>query len=134
MNKKLAVVLVIVAFLAGAIGGATGTNYFWKRFMNTFYSTSLAEEIGTDVVLLNQLRANNVTNAADFLEIRLNGSLVGLGVYLQNIPESRRDPTQVGILGQAKEYRSKFPYKDSFPLGDQMISNAFSLVNMKTNK
>lgn len=134
MSKKLAIVLIVVAFLVGAIGGAVGTNYFWKRFMNTFYSTSLAAQTGMDVSLLKQLRANNVTNAIDLLEIELDGSVVGLGVYLRDIPESRRDPTHLEILSQAKGYRSKFPHQSSSPLGDQMISNAFSLVNPENKK
>jgi hypothetical protein len=134
MNKKLAIILIIIAFLIGAGGGFFSTNYFWLNFMGKFYSTSLAAQTGIDVHLLNSLRSNNVTNAIDLLEIELDGSVVGLGTYLRDIPESRRDSTQMKILGRAKEYRSKFPHESSSSLGDQMISNAFLLVDVQTNK
>jgi|GEM_PF-2044157 hypothetical protein len=131
MNKKLAICLIVLAFLVGTVGGFMVTNHFWKRFTNVFYSTALAAQTGTDVHLLSWLRSNNVTNTVDLLEIQLDGSVVGLGVYLQNLPESERDPTQVKILQQAKAYRSKFPHKSSSPLGDQMISNIFSSVEIE---
>lgn len=134
MSKKLAIVLIVGAFLIGGFTGFITTNYYWTRFTNTFYSTSLAADIGTDTLLLNSLRTKKLTNAIDLLEVELDGSVIGLGVYLHNLPESSRDPMQLKILQQAKDYRSKFPRKNGFPLSDQMVSNAFSLVSMKTHK
>jgi hypothetical protein len=134
MNKKIAIILIIIAFLIGAGSGFFLTNYFWSNFMGKFYSTSLSAQTGMDVQLLKSLRSNNVTNAIDLLEIELDSSIVGLGVYLNNVPQSKRDSIQIKMLQRAKEYRSQFPYKEDSVLSERMISNAFLLVNVQTNK
>ncbi len=134
MNKKLTIVLIIVAFLVGVVGGGWTVSYFSARSMERFYSITLVAQTGMDVSRLNRLRANNVSKAIEILEIELDGSLVGLGVYLHHIPESLRDPTAIKILQMAKKFRSKFPHKSDDPLSNQMVSNAFSLVEFETNK
>jgi hypothetical protein len=132
MNKKLVIVLIVAAFVVGAIGGGFGISYFWVRFVNKFFVTTEAAQAGIDVSVLNCIRKNDVTNAAELLETELDGSLIGLSAYVESTPKAQRDQMDMKIIQRAKDYRSKFPHENSEPEINQAISNAFLLV--ETNK
>lgn len=134
MSKKLSITLIIVAFLVGMAGGGLGSSYFWGHFVNKFAAMAEAANANFDIATLNQLQANNVTNAIRLMESRLDDSVGSLGFYVGQIPKAKRDPTQMKIIGKAKEYRDKFPYKSGESIIDESVSNAFSLVETKVGE
>lgn len=135
MNKKLAIPLIIVAFILGVIAGGWGISVFWGHLSMGLITKSEAAETSLDVAVLEKLRAHNVTNAIDALEIRLDGSIGELGFYLSGIPKNKRDPQDLKVLQMAKSYREKYPHPHiDYPEIDQMVSNAFLLVEDQINK
>ena len=89
------------------------------------------EEVATDVALLNRIRLNNITNAVDVLETKLDISLGMLSFDFKDIPKTERVEV-LKTIQMAKDYRDKFPHENSHPDLSQAVSNAFSLV--ETNK
>jgi hypothetical protein len=132
MNKKLAIILIVTAFVVGAIGGGWSVGYIFNDITMRLIYTSETKNAATDVALLNRIRSNNVTNAVDVLETDLDGSVGMLGLYLKNIPKTERVEV-LKTLQRVKEYRDKFPHSnDYYPEINQVDSNAFLLV--ETNK
>ena len=81
MSKKLAITLIITAFLIGAIVASGAVGYFFNRFGLRLAYTVEAERTIMDVSVLNQLQANNVTNAVRQLDTELDGSLMSLWIF-----------------------------------------------------
>jgi hypothetical protein len=133
MRKKLAIALIVVAFLVGAVGTGLAVGYFYNRSALRLVCLSEAAKAGMDVSVLNQLQANNITNAIRLLDTQLDGSLITLWFFRNDITPSDRDTT-LGILRKAKEYRAKFPHRSGSPTIDESVSNALSLVDVSVEK
>jgi cobalamin-dependent methionine synthase I len=128
MDKKLAVSLIVAAFLVGAVGAGVTVGYSYNRMALRLVCLSETAKAGMDVGVLNQLQANNITNAIRLLDTELDGSLVTLWFFRDDIRPSDRDIT-LGTLRKAKEYRAKFPHQGDSSTIDETVSNAFSLVD-----
>jgi hypothetical protein len=127
MSKKLAITLILTAFVVGAIGGGWSIANMSKRLVYL----QETDEAATDVALLNRIRSNNITNAVDMLETKLDISLAMLSSDFKDIPKTQRVEV-LKTIQMAKDYRDKFPHKNSYPDLNQAVSNAFSLV--ETNR
>jgi hypothetical protein len=135
MNKKPAIILIVVAFIIGVIGGGWSVAYIYGQITMRLITSTEAADTSMDVALLKQLRADDVSNATDLLEVQLDGSVGTLGLYMSNVPKAKRDPLLLKTLQTAKTYLEKFPYTNSSnPEIDQSVSNAFSLVSDQNGK
>src|SRR5882724_8989670 len=134
MNKKLAIVLIVVAFVIGAIGGAWAMRIFYNSFMLRFASSGETSKIVNDVTALTWIRKNDVTNAVEFLENDLDSSLMYFSILVNDVPKSKIDPKDLKSLRMAKSYRDKFPYTNEDVEISQTISKRFLLLDVKTNK
>ena len=86
---------------------------------------------------VKNMKLNNLFDmliAADFLEIDLDGSLIGLGAWLNTNSVSFDKDIELKALQSAKNYRDKFPHTNPYPELNQAISKTFSLVDVETNK
>jgi hypothetical protein len=126
MRKKV-FLLALAAFLIGVVCGAWGLGQFYGRFMNTLVASSLAADANLAVATLQCLHSGKETNAVELIEIKLDGDVVGLGALLGEVPNSRRDPTNIKVLKRARDYRAKFPRKTD-SLTDEGIRRAFALL------
>jgi hypothetical protein len=137
VNKKLAIALIVVAFVIGIIAGGWGVGHVFGRLTVRLITSNAAAQTSIDVALLKRLRANNVTNTVGVLETELDGSVSALGFYMGETPKANREPQQLKALQIAKEYREKYPqtYTNADEIVmSQMVSNAFLLVSDQTNK
>jgi hypothetical protein len=133
MDKKLAVTLIVAAFLVGAVGTGVTVGYFYNRMAARLVYLSETEKAGMNVGVLNQLHANNTTNAIQLLDIELDGSLITLWFFRNEITPSDRDVT-LGVLRKVKEYRTKFPHEFDDPTFVETVSNVLSLVDVPGEK
>lgn len=138
MNKKLAIILIGIAFLVGAIGGnwkakRSLKQATYQKIVTTITALELGE-VGHDIFILNQIRSNNLTSATDDLENNLDGSLaVLIGSQTFDMPQFQREQLLTAFQ-MAKEYRGKFPYTNADAEISKTISNEFPLLDVKTNK
>ena len=131
MSKKIAVLLIVGALIAGAVAGGYGALCFYIRFTGLLVLNSSAAKTATAVSTLSMLRAGNETNAVELLEIHLDGELVTLGACLADAPVSKRDSMCLGVLQQARDYRVKYPRQSRSRQGDMAVARAFALLNEK---
>ncbi|HVU07623.1 MAG TPA: hypothetical protein VHG89_03670 [Verrucomicrobiae bacterium] len=133
MNKKLAISFIVVAFIIGVVSGGIGMRQVLVSFLNKFVLTTQSAQIGRDVSLLTYIRANDITNATELLEIDLNSSLIAFDSFIGDASQAQRNSSDMKILRGAKMYRTKFPYKDT-PDIDETISNLFLTIDLPNSK
>jgi hypothetical protein len=133
MNKKLAITLILVAFVAGAAGGWSYAGYQWSRFFTLYFAATETSHVSLTLGTLKKLRANDFACSIESLEVSLDGSLSTLGATFNDIPESEREKT-LKALGKAKAYRAQFPRKTEIPEDDQEVERALALANERTNR
>jgi hypothetical protein len=115
-----------------AIGFVIGARWS-NRASSIVVKTENSLSVGDDVHLLNCLRTNDTTKAMEYLERKLDGDLITLGDSISNAPSSFIiDPFVWGSIRDAKEYRERFPSKNSN--ADKEISKVFLLLNSPTNR
>jgi len=134
MSKTHAFLLALAALVIGAVGGGWAVSKFWGRFTSNLSTGSMAAEASTTVGILKRLRAGDSTNAVELLEIKLDGALVGLGAFLPEIPEARRDPLHIKVIRTARDYRAQFPRTNDSPEIAEAIAQAFILLDGKTRR
>ncbi len=129
MSKTRAFLLALAALVIGAVAGGGGVSKFWGRFTGDLSAGSMAAEASTTVGILKRLRAGDSTNAVELLEIKLDGALIGLGAFLPNIPEARRDPLHIKVVRTARDYRAQFPRTNDSPEIAEGVAHAFTLLD-----
>jgi hypothetical protein len=134
MNKKLAIFLIIAAFLIGSIISYKTTSRKYENEIQISSENENAAYAQNSVYLLNFLRTNNSAKAIENLEMNLDWDLFGLNYSMSNAPKSPLDPYFLKDIQIAKEYRDQFPHKSDSPSLDGEISNIFLRVNTLTNK
>jgi hypothetical protein len=143
MNKKLAIILIVAAFIVGIIGGGGSVGYYFIRHLiginRVIEQSEIQDQTGNAILCisaLKKLRADGTTNVAEFLESRLDDSTAALGRYVENIPNSQRDPdsVEIKVLRRTKEYRDQFPRKKTDSSIDADVAGAFNLLNDITNR
>jgi hypothetical protein len=141
MNKKLAIILIVVAFIAGAVAAGGSVGYLFVQrlvIMNKIldYQFECQPELSASLVSISALkkfRSNETSNsnAVEYLELQLDYSVAGLGRYVGHLPLSERDSDSVTmkVLRSANKYREQFPHTNQDVLIQKDIEQAFSLVN-----
>ncbi len=129
MSKTRALLFALAALIIGGVAGGWGVSKFWGRFTGDLSASSMAAEASTTVRILERLRDSNTTGAVESLEIKLDGALIGLGAFIPEIPESRRDPMYIRAVEIARDYRDKFPRTNDSPEISDGVARAFSLLD-----
>jgi uncharacterized membrane protein len=134
MNKKLAIFLIIAAFLVGSIIGHQIASRKYERAFQINDENINSGSANNSVYLLSLLRTNNTAKAIENLEMNLDWYLIFLNSAMSNAPKSPLDPYFPKPIRKAKEYRSQFPYKSDSRLEDEEVSNIFLHIDASTNK
>jgi hypothetical protein len=133
MNKKLAIVLIVIAFVAGIIAGGLAYRHYAGRAFEQFNAIMATFHAEGTVDTLKLLRSNDITNSIEGLEMELDENLAVLNQTVDYLPEPARDE-ELKVLQKAKAYRAKFPRKTQSPEIDQAVSNVLSRVEVSNNK
>jgi hypothetical protein len=141
MKNTRAIILMVVAFIVGAVVAGGGVRYFFVQRQATLnkildYQFECQPELSTSLVsisALKKLRAYETSNsnAVEYLDYQLDCAVAGLGRYVGHHPLSDRDshPVTMVILRSAKNYRDQFPHTNQDALIQKEIEQAFSILN-----
>lgn len=124
--------LISGSILLGCIIGLVIAGLLWMHFMRhsiaaTFQAATMMQEVSE----LRSIRNGHADKAAKLLELHLDNDIIAAGMQLSKVPASRRDPSLVSALEQARDYRQTFPHKADSPQDEALIKKAFSLVGGK---
>src|SRR5258708_2964916 len=101
MNKKLAIVLIIIAFVVGTIGGGLAHRYYAGRAFGQFNAVMATFHADGAVHTLKLLRANDLTNSIESMEMELDENLAVLNETMDCLPKPARDE-ELKVLQKAK--------------------------------
>ena len=145
MNKKIAIVLIVAAFIVGAVAAGGSVRYFFVRqlvVMNKIldYQFECHPEISTSLVsipALKMLRSGDKSssNTVEYLELQLDYSVAGIEKYIEHhsLSESNSFPAILKVLRSAKRYREQFPHTNQNASVQKDIEQAFFLANGPPN-
>jgi hypothetical protein len=106
-----------------------------KRF-NDYSTASLASrhyaDLGVTLAILQRLRDERTNQAYELLEGRLSTDIIGFVASYRELPASAREQPGLKVLGQARDYRAKFPSKHRYPNVDEGVADAFKILDEKT--
>ena len=128
MIKKYPLLFVLIAFVVGAVVGGLGVARYYSSRVEMFMRASSVVEAGNAINCLKSLQAGNTTRAMELTESQLDCSVIGLWLFLADVPESQRDPMSLQILQRARDYRTQFPRLTGSPEASAMVAQAFALV------
>ena len=103
-----------------------------KRFndySNAFIASQMSAEMGVRTAILLRLRDGRTNEAIRMLESQLAGDAVGFVASYRALPDSVRETVSLRSLKSARDYCNRFHVKESHPDLDQIVSNAFALLN-----
>jgi hypothetical protein len=106
-----------------------------QRF-NDYTTASLASrnyaDLGVTLAILQRLRDGRTNDAYELLEGRLSTDIIGFVASYRELPASAREQPGLKVLGQARDYRAKFPFKHRYSNVDEGVTDAFKILDAKT--
>ena len=115
MKSKLTlIVAVVVALVVGFLAGRYQAGRVWNSSFEWFVHTDASNQAHFWIRALSYLRDGQQEKAADFMEARLDGSLLTFITYERLRPEERNEAGMRAIQ-VARDYRSKHPFQSTTP-------------------
>jgi hypothetical protein len=108
-----------------------------KRFGDYSDASIVSEkqaDMGVTTAILVWLRDGHTNEAIHILETRLTGDAVGFAASYRELPGPVRETVRLATLEHARDYYRKFHVKENQPDVDQIVANAFKLLDEKTGK
>ena len=88
-------------------------------------------DLGVTLAILQRLRDGRTNQAYELLEGRLSTDVIGFVGSYRDLPASVRDQPGLKVLGQARDYRAKFPFKERYPSVDERVADGFKILDEK---
>jgi hypothetical protein len=112
----------------------TGQTNILQRF-NDYSTASRALQNSADLsvtlAVLQRLRDGRTNQAYELLEGRLDSDIIGFVSSYRLLPASAREQPGLVILGEARDYRAKFPFRHRYPNVDAGVADAFKVLDGK---
>jgi hypothetical protein len=112
----------------------TNTLSRFNDYSNARIASEASAQMGVTAAILLRLQDGRTNEAIRLLEMRLTGDAVGFAASYRELPASVRERVSLIPLQHARDYCSKYNVKESHPDLDQIVSNAFALLDQKTTK
>jgi hypothetical protein len=129
MKMSRLALLVSVPLVFGIVIGVVVAVLVCEHFAKELFATFTAATMSQEVTELRNIRDGHADQAAKLLEIHLDGDIIAAAMRLEKVPSSRRDPSLVSALEQARDYRHIFPHTVDSPEDETLIKKAFSLID-----
>jgi hypothetical protein len=127
MKKSRLAFLLLGSFLLGVIISAAIVWMVWEHVADRFAAVSAAGTASVDMATLQCLQTGDTNHAVELLNVNLDSEVIAVGSFAEYHTSLRYDPLLLGVLRRVRDYRVKYPYKES-PDGQMLMTKAFDLV------
>jgi hypothetical protein len=103
----------------------------FNDYMNASLASRHYADLGATLNILQRLRDGRTNEAYELLEGQLNTDIIGFVRSYRELPASAREQPGLKVLGQAKDYRAKYPFKHRYPSVDEGVADAFKTLDEK---
>jgi hypothetical protein len=111
--------------------GQTENLLRFSDYLNASLASRDSADLGMTVAVLQRFRDGRTNEACRILEDRLDTYIVGLAGSYRQLPPQLQAQGNLKVLGFARDYRAKFPFKCSNPELDKNVTDAFKLLDEK---
>lgn len=84
--------------------------------------------------ILQRLRAGRTNEAYELLEGRLDSDVISFAASYRELPKPLQEQGSLNVLGYAKEYRARNPFKHRYRNVDDGVANAFKILDGNATK
>jgi hypothetical protein len=113
-SKLILIVSVVAALVVGFFAGRYQMGRAWNSSFEWFAYTDASNQAHFWIRALTYLRDGQQDKAAEFMEGRLDGSLLTFITYEQ-LPPEQWNEAGLRAIQDAQDYRSKHPWQSSTP-------------------
>lgn len=113
-SKLILIVAVVAALVVGLFAGRYQTGRAWTSSFASFANTDASNQAHFWIRALTYLRDGQQDKATEFMEERLDGSLLAFIIYEQ-LPPEQRNQAGLRAIQTARDYRSKHPWQSATP-------------------
>jgi hypothetical protein len=107
----------------------TNTLQRFNDFVNASDASRNYADLGETLAVLQRLREGHTNQAYELLEGQVDVDIVGLVASYREMPPKLREQTSLKVLGYARDYRTKFPFKHRYPNVDEGVADAFKILD-----
>lgn len=111
-SKRILIVAVVASLVVGFFAGSYQTGRAWNSSFEWFVYTDASNQAHFWIRALTYLRDGQQDKAAEFMEGRLDGSLLTFITYDQ-LPPEQQNEAGLRAIQAARDYRSKHPWQSA---------------------
>jgi len=109
----------------------TNTLQRFNDYMNASLASQHYSELGVNLAILQRLRDGRTNQVYELLEGRLDSDIIGFVGSYRELPAAAREQPGLKVLGWARDYRAKHPFKFPYPNVDNKVVDALKLLDEK---
>jgi thiaminase len=133
MKTLRPILFLVIALLVGWAVGSYSTEHFYDKWIRRYQTHKAFEGVNERLTVLNALRAGDTNGTAELLESQMDGQIMLLAPFLQEMPAGQLQPQNFRLLTQLRDYRAAHPRKSGQPEIDQIIAVILSSTNSQTH-
>ncbi|HZQ46467.1 MAG TPA: hypothetical protein VFC07_05605 [Verrucomicrobiae bacterium] len=103
-------------------------------YLNTTIVSEKSADLSWALHVLQGLRNGHTNDAFELLEGRVRTDIIFFAASYRELPAPLREKVSLKILGYARDYRAKFPFKSRFPNAGEGVAEAFKILDEKKAK
>lgn len=109
----------------------TNTLHRFETYLNATMASQQYAFLGLNLSVLERLRDGRTNSAYELLEGQLDSEIISFVSVYNKLPTSLKCQGSLKILGYAKDYRAKYPFKHRYPDVDKGVADAFKVIDAK---
>jgi hypothetical protein len=109
----------------------TNTLQRFNDLMNASLASQNYADLGVTLEVLQRFRDGRTNLAYEVLEGRLDSDIIGFVASYRELPASAREQPGLKVLGWARDYRAKYPFRFQYTNVDEGVSDAFKILDAK---
>ncbi len=135
MKKYVTTLLPIAALVIGLVGGWFASAHFKNQWIESYMKTSEYNNPSQRCRVLIELRASKTNEAAETLEILMDGDILGFGSFVRDMPPDQHRAAGMKLLEAVIDYRAAHPWKSAgYPDIDKGVADVFALVSTNQSR
>jgi hypothetical protein len=111
----------------------TNTLQRFNDYANVTIVSRSSADLGIRLHILYDLRSGRTNEAIRMLELQMRSDVVGFAASYRELPAEVREKVGLTAFKEARDYCRKYPAKSGQPDLDQILANAFKLLDDKPN-
>lgn len=112
----------------------TNTMQRFGDYSNASIISKSSADLGVNLAILQRLRDGRTNEAYELLEGQVSSDITSFAACYRKLPPALREKVSLKVLGYARDYRAKYPFKHRYQNIDDGVVEAFKILDEKPGK